>query len=35
MTIVMVTHQRELAEEYSDRLLLMRDGKLESDGVRL
>jgi putative ABC transport system ATP-binding protein len=34
MTIVMVTHQRELAEEYSDRLLLMRDGKLESDGVR-
>jgi putative ABC transport system ATP-binding protein len=34
MTIVMVTHERELAEEYSDRLLLMRDGKLESDGVR-
>jgi putative ABC transport system ATP-binding protein len=34
MTIVMVTHQRELAEQYSERLLLMRDGKLESDGVR-
>ncbi|HVB87296.1 MAG TPA: ABC transporter ATP-binding protein [Candidatus Dormibacteraeota bacterium] len=34
MTIVMVTHQRELAEKYSERLLLMRDGKLESDGVR-
>ena len=35
MTIVMVTHQRELAEQYSERLLLMRDGKLEADGVRL
>lgn len=35
MTIVMVTHQRELAERYSERLLLMRDGKLEADGVRL
>jgi putative ABC transport system ATP-binding protein len=35
MTIVMVTHQHELAEQYSERLLLMRDGKLESDGVRL
>jgi putative ABC transport system ATP-binding protein len=34
MTIVMVTHQRELAEQYSERLLMMRDGKLESDGVR-
>jgi putative ABC transport system ATP-binding protein len=34
MTIVMVTHQRELAERYSERLLLLRDGKLESDGVR-
>ncbi len=34
MTIVMVTHQRELAERYSERLLLMRDGKLEADGVR-
>jgi len=34
MTIVMVTHQRELAEKYSERLLLMCDGKLESDGVR-
>lgn len=34
MTIVMVTHQRELAEEYSERLLLMRDGRLESEGVR-
>jgi putative ABC transport system ATP-binding protein len=35
MTILMVTHQHELAEQYSERLLLMRDGKLESDGVRL
>jgi putative ABC transport system ATP-binding protein len=35
MTIVMVTHQRELAEQYSERLLLMRDGKLEADGVCL
>ncbi len=35
MTIVMVTHQRELAEQYSERMLLMRDGKLEVDGVRL
>lgn len=35
MTIVMVTHQRELAELYSERLLQMRDGKLEADGVRL
>jgi putative ABC transport system ATP-binding protein len=34
MTIVMVTHQRELAEQYSERMLLMRDGKLETDGVR-
>ncbi|MGH9715107.1 MAG: ABC transporter ATP-binding protein [Candidatus Acidiferrales bacterium] len=33
MTIVIVTHQRELAEKYSERLLLMRDGKLEGDGV--
>jgi putative ABC transport system ATP-binding protein len=30
MTIVMVTHQRELAEQYSNRQLLMRDGRLES-----
>jgi putative ABC transport system ATP-binding protein len=35
MTIVMVTHQRELAEQYSERMLLMRDGKLEAEGVRL
>jgi putative ABC transport system ATP-binding protein len=34
MTIVMVTHQRELAEQYSERLLQMRDGKLEADGGR-
>lgn len=34
MTIVMVTHQRELAEQYSERQLQMRDGKLEADGVR-
>ncbi|MGA9882289.1 MAG: ABC transporter ATP-binding protein [Candidatus Acidiferrales bacterium] len=35
MTIVMVTHQRELADQYAERSLLMRDGKLEADGVRL
>jgi putative ABC transport system ATP-binding protein len=35
MTIVMVTHQRELAEQYAERMLLMRDGKLETNGVRL
>ncbi len=34
MTVVMVTHQYELAERYSERRLLMRDGKLEADGVR-
>jgi putative ABC transport system ATP-binding protein len=34
MTIVMVTHERPLADRFAHRLLLMRDGKLESDGAR-
>jgi putative ABC transport system ATP-binding protein len=35
MTIIMVTHERSLAEQYAHRMLRMRDGKLEADGVRL
>jgi len=30
MTIVMVTHERPLAERYADRLAIMGDGKLLS-----
>jgi len=30
MTIVMVTHERPLAERYADRLATMGDGKLLS-----
>jgi ABC-type polar amino acid transport system ATPase subunit len=30
MTIVMVTHERHLAEEFADRLATMGDGKLLS-----
>jgi putative ABC transport system ATP-binding protein len=33
MTIVMVTHERPLAEKYADRIVTMADGKLVSDGV--
>jgi ABC-type methionine transport system ATPase subunit len=30
MTIVMVTHERHLAEKFADRLAIMGDGKLLS-----
>lgn len=33
MTIVMVTHERPLAEKYADRIVTMADGKLVSDGA--
>jgi len=33
MTIVMVTHERPLAERYADRLAVMGDGKLLSNGA--
>ncbi len=33
MTIVMVTHERPLAERFADRLAVMGDGKLLSDGA--
>ena len=33
MTIVMVTHERALAERFADRLAVMGDGKLLSNGV--
>ncbi len=29
--VIMVTHNRELAYEYSDRIITMKDGKIESD----
>lgn len=32
MTIVLVTHERPRAEQYAERLLVLRDGKLVSDG---
>jgi putative ABC transport system ATP-binding protein len=34
MTIVMVTHERTLAERFADRLAVMGDGKLVSNGAR-
>ena len=34
MTIVMVTHERTLAERFADRLAVMGDGKLVSNGDR-
>jgi ABC-type lipoprotein export system ATPase subunit len=34
MTIVMVTHERSLAERFADRLAVMADGKLTSDGAK-
>jgi putative ABC transport system ATP-binding protein len=34
VTIVMVTHERQRAAEFSRRLLQMKDGKLISDGVQ-
>jgi putative ABC transport system ATP-binding protein len=33
MTIVMVTHERVLAERFAHRLAVMADGKLSSDGA--
>ncbi len=33
-TIVMVTHERALAERYADRIASMSDGKLVADGMR-
>jgi putative ABC transport system ATP-binding protein len=35
MTIVMVTHERPLAEHFADRIVTMADGKLVSDGVKV
>jgi putative ABC transport system ATP-binding protein len=34
MTIVMVTHERPLAERFANRIATVADGKLVSDGVR-
>jgi ABC-type polar amino acid transport system ATPase subunit len=31
MTVVLVTHERDLAEKYADRLLYLADGKVISD----
>lgn len=31
VTVLMVTHERELAERYSDRIAILRDGQLVSD----
>lgn len=33
MTIVMVTHERPLAERFADRIVTVADGRLVSDGV--
>jgi putative ABC transport system ATP-binding protein len=32
LTILMVTHDRELAEHFADRIILMKDGKVEGQG---
>jgi putative ABC transport system ATP-binding protein len=34
MTIVLVTHERPLAERFADRIAFVADGKLASDGVK-
>jgi len=34
MTIIMVTHERPLAERFADRIVALADGKLVSDGVK-
>jgi putative ABC transport system ATP-binding protein len=34
MTIIMVTHERPLAERFANRIALLADGRLVSDGVR-
>jgi ABC-type cobalamin/Fe3+-siderophores transport system ATPase subunit len=33
MPIIMVTHERPLAERFADRLAIMGDGKLLSNGA--
>jgi putative ABC transport system ATP-binding protein len=32
LTVLMVTHDRELAEHFADRIILMKDGKVETKG---
>ncbi len=32
LTVLMVTHDRELAEHFADRIILMKDGKVEQQG---
>ena len=34
MTIVLVTHERALAERFADRIAILADGKLTSDGMK-
>jgi putative ABC transport system ATP-binding protein len=34
MTIVMVTHERPLAERFANRIVSLADGKLLNDGVK-
>jgi putative ABC transport system ATP-binding protein len=34
MTIVMVTHERPLAERFANRIVALADGKLQTDGVK-
>jgi putative ABC transport system ATP-binding protein len=34
MTIIMVTHERPLAERFADRIVALADGKLLSDGLK-
>lgn len=35
VTMVMVTHERRLAEQFADRIAIMADGKLTSDGGKV
>jgi ABC-type polar amino acid transport system ATPase subunit len=35
MTVVMVTHERALAERYAQRLIFLADGKLVGDEANL
>jgi putative ABC transport system ATP-binding protein len=35
VTMVMVTHERHLAEQFADRIAVMADGKLLSDGAKV
>jgi ABC-type lipoprotein export system ATPase subunit len=34
MTIIMVTHERPLAERFANRIAVLSDGRLASDGIR-